>query len=74
LRFPKRKLPITTNLVEEQEKGIVEEEQKGANMGVVSTMKSKILFHFIKGKISLTPMETIFIIPREFKYLEGWLN
>ncbi len=34
-------------------------------------MKSKILFHFIKGKIVLTPMETILIFPREHDYLEG---
>jgi hypothetical protein len=34
-------------------------------------MKFKILSHFIKGKISLTPMETILIIPRELGYLEG---
>jgi hypothetical protein len=34
-------------------------------------MKFKILSHFIKGKISLTPMETIFTIPGEQEYLEG---
>lgn len=39
-------------------------------MVVESAIKSKILFHFIKGKISLTPMETIFIILEELEYLE----
>jgi hypothetical protein len=34
-------------------------------------IKSKILSHFIKGKISLTPMETILIILGELEYLEG---
>jgi hypothetical protein len=34
-------------------------------------MRSKILSHFVRGKISLTPMETILVIPRELEYLEG---
>jgi hypothetical protein len=33
--------------------------------------KSKIIFHFIKRKLSLSPMEINFIIPNELKYLEG---
>jgi len=57
---------MIANPVEEQEEGIAEKEQRGTNMGAEATMKSKILFHFIKGKISLTPKETILIIPREF--------
>jgi hypothetical protein len=40
-------------------------------MGVEVVVKSKILSHFIKGKIYLTPMETILIIPRELEYMEG---
>ncbi len=51
LRIPKRRLPITTNLAEEQEEVIVENEQRKVNMGFEATMKSKILFHFMKGKI-----------------------
>jgi len=39
-------------------------------MGAKSIIKFKILFHLIKGKISLIPMETIFIIPKKFEYLE----
>jgi hypothetical protein len=58
-------LPIIANPIEEQEEGLAEKEQRGANMGAETTMKSKILFHFIKGKISLTLKETILIIPRE---------
>jgi hypothetical protein len=49
---------------------IVENEQRGANLGSEAVVKSKILSHFIKGKISLTPMETILIIIRELEYLE----
>jgi hypothetical protein len=40
-------------------------------MGSEAVVKSKILSHFIKGKISLTPMETIFTILGELEYLEG---
>ncbi len=40
-------------------------------MGSETTMKSKILSHFIKGNISLIPMETILIILGELEYLEG---
>jgi hypothetical protein len=34
-------------------------------------MKLKILSHFIKGKIFLTPMEIILIILGKLEYLEG---
>jgi len=36
-----------------------------------STVRSKILSHFIKGKISLSPMETILMIPGELEHLES---
>jgi hypothetical protein len=55
---------VIVNSVEEQEKGIIEE-HKEPNMKIQATMKSKMLSHFIKGKISLTTMETILIIPRD---------
>jgi hypothetical protein len=35
------------------------------------SVKSKILSHFIKGKISLTPMETVMMIPGELEHLEN---
>jgi hypothetical protein len=34
-------------------------------------MRSKILMHFMKGRISFSPMEMIIIVPRELEYLEG---
>jgi hypothetical protein len=68
--IPKRKLPIVANPAEEQEEVIVDDEQKGTNLGSETTVKSKILSHFIKGKISLTHMETI-VITGELEYLEG---
>jgi len=36
-----------------------------------TAIRSKILSHFIKGKISLSPMETILMIPRELEHLES---
>ncbi len=35
------------------------------------SVRSKILAHFIKGKISLSPMETILMIPGELEHLES---
>ncbi len=35
------------------------------------SVRSKILAHFIKGKISLTPMETVMMIPGELEHLES---
>jgi len=34
-------------------------------------VRSKILAHFIKGKISLSPMETILMLPGELEHLES---
>jgi hypothetical protein len=57
VRIPKRRLPIVANPAEKQEEVITEDEQRGANLGFETAMKLKILSYFIKGKISLTPME-----------------
>ncbi len=45
----------------------------GEGIGVYqeTSITSKICSHFIKGKISLSPMETIFMIPRELEHLES---
>jgi hypothetical protein len=40
-------------------------------MGSKVVVKFKFFFHFIKGKIALIPIETIFIILGELEYLEG---
>ncbi len=71
VRIPKRRSLVIANPTYEHEERIVEEEHMEANMGTKAIIKSKILFHFIKGKISLTIMETILIIIRELEYLEG---
>jgi predicted aspartyl protease len=36
-----------------------------------NVVRSKILSHFIKGKVSLTPMETVMMIPSELEQLEN---
>jgi hypothetical protein len=43
----------------------------GASVNRDTSVESKILAHFIKGKISLSPMETILMIPRELEHLES---
>ncbi len=71
--IPKRRLLMPTNEVE----GIAKQAE-GVDVGD-KTMeaipnpgaRSKILLHFMKGWISLTPMETIMRIPGELEYLEG---
>jgi hypothetical protein len=42
--------------------------QIGMDMG--NNMRSKIISHFIKGKISMSPMEIILVILGELEYLE----
>ncbi len=48
-------------------------EATGNGIGVNrdTLVKSKILSHFIKGKISFSPMETILMIPRALEHLES---
>jgi predicted aspartyl protease len=43
----------------------------GAGDNWEETVKLKILSHFIKGKISLTPMEIVMMIPGELEHLEN---
>jgi len=44
---------------------------EGTGVNRENSVRSKILSHFIKGKISLTPMETVLMIPRELEHLEN---
>ncbi len=43
----------------------------GTSVSQDTLVKSKIFAHFIKGKISLSPMETIIMILRELEHLES---
>jgi hypothetical protein len=42
-----------------------------AGINKEASVKSKILSHFIKGKMSFSPMETILMIPRKLEHLES---
>jgi hypothetical protein len=66
-RVPRRRTPI--EVTPERTGPIPEATGEGA--GRDTSIKSKILSHFIKGKISLLPMETIMMIPGELEHLES---
>jgi predicted aspartyl protease len=44
---------------------------EGGGVHREESIKSKILSHFVKGKVSLTPMETVMMIPGELEHLEN---
>jgi hypothetical protein len=68
-RVPRRRMPVkvtpTGNVPSPEVQG------EGTRMSRETTVKSKILSHFIKGKISLSPMETVLMIPGELEHLES---
>jgi predicted aspartyl protease len=68
-RVPRHRLPVEMPPV-----GTAPSTESAENSFVVSrenSIRSKILSHFIKGKISLTPMETMMMIPGELEQLEN---
>ncbi len=64
-RVPRRRVPVVAAPAAPD--GVIE--GVGANRD--ESVRSKILSHFIKGKISLTPMETVMMIPGELEHLES---
>jgi len=68
-RVPKRRIPIDVA----PGGAVPTPEAVGDGVGASrdTSVRSKILAHFIKGKISLSPMETILMIPRELEHLES---
>jgi len=66
-KIPKRRLPVETLDVEITNEGEFECVNFGKNLIVCS----KILHHFIKGKIFPSPMETILAILSELESLES---
>jgi hypothetical protein len=71
-RIPRRRHPVelpTTGVAPQNE---MAEDNIGMNRE--NAIRSKILSHFIKGKVSLTPMETVMMIPGELEQLENWSN
>ncbi len=72
-KIPRCKNPIVAfevdrNKEEKIEEGIATQGKFGNEMSIA---KSKILTHFLKGKISFSFLETILTIPSELEYLEG---
>ncbi len=68
-RVPRRRM-----LVEVAPGGAVpspEAAGEGTSVNKENSVRSKILSHFIKGKISLTPMETVLMILGELEHLES---
>jgi len=68
-RIPKRRMPVEVPPTE------VGTSTGTGGEGVIpnweSAIRSKILSHFIKGRVSLTPMETVMMIPGELEQLEN---
>ncbi|CAN5966763.1 unnamed protein product [Sphagnum jensenii] len=68
-RVPRRRVPV-----EVATGGDVPTPQMvGDGLGVDRDLavRSKILSHFIKGKVSLSPMETMLLVPGELEHLES---
>jgi hypothetical protein len=72
IRVPKRRIPIDVT------PGGVVPTPKAAGDGTGASqdtsIRSKILSHFIKRKISFSPMEIILMIPRELEHLESMVR
>jgi hypothetical protein len=68
-RVPRRKTPI--DVTPGGVAPILEAEREGVGANRDASVRSKILSHFIKGKIPLFPMETILMIPGELEHLES---
>jgi len=61
-------LEIDKNEEEPIEDGVGAQKRIGK---ITNIAKSKILIHFLKGKISFSILETVLTIPGELDYLEG---
>jgi len=69
VRVPRRRLPVEMPSTNTGPSTDIAEDCTGMNRE--DSIKSKILSHFVKGKISLTPMETVMMIPGKLKQLEN---
>jgi hypothetical protein len=68
-RVPRRRTPV--EVMPESPGPIPEAVGERIGAGRDASVRSKILSHFIKGKVSLSPMETILMIPGELEHLES---
>ncbi|CAK9864811.1 unnamed protein product [Sphagnum jensenii] len=68
-RVPRRRIPVeVTPAASGAVHGTTIEESR---INRDESIRSKILSHFVKGKVSLTPMETVMMIPGELEHLEN---
>jgi predicted aspartyl protease len=68
-RVPRRRVPVEVMPTTSEQTHDTTIGNSGIDRG--ESVKLKILSHFIKGKISLTPMETVMMIPGELEHLES---
>ncbi len=68
-RVPRRRTPV--DVAPGGVAPILEAEREGVGANRDTSVRSKILSHFIKGKIPLSPMETILMILGELQHLES---
>ncbi len=68
-RVPRRRMPVEATPAAMERTPDHAIEGLGANRDEL--VRSKILSHFVKGKIALTPMETVMMIPGELEHLEN---
>jgi predicted aspartyl protease len=68
-RVPRRRVPVEVTPTTSEQTHDATIGNSGIDRG--ESVRSKILSHFIKGKISLTPMETMMMIPGELEHLES---
>jgi hypothetical protein len=68
-RVPRRKVPMEVPAGGADPTPQIVGDGLGADRD--AAVRSKILSHFIKGRISLSPMETILLIPGELEHLES---
>jgi hypothetical protein len=68
-RVPRRRIPVEVAPIGNVPSPEVAKE--GMRVNRETTVKSKILSHFIKGKIALSPMEIVLMILGELEHLES---
>ncbi len=68
-RVPRRRVPV--NVTQGGAVPAPKAEGDGVSASRDTSVRSKIMAHFIKGKVSLSPMETILMIPGELEHLES---
>ncbi len=68
-RVPRKRMPVEVAPASTGPSSEAAGEDTGMNRE--NSVRSKILSHFIKGKVSMTPMETVLMIPGELEHLEN---